>query len=203
VGNLPWFGQSTISHDGVGAAQTGSKGSWLQTTVSGPGTLTFRWKSVNLNTNPFLPSGPVGQFTADCSSCGVKGGLTLNFVDQWQMETVRLAAGPWTLRWETISDSYLGSSQYLNAISNVYWLDQVSFLPGPAPGSLSISIFLPFYFKLYVFGELGSTYDIEATSNLETWTPITRLRMWNFVEPFWEENRNPSHRFYRLRKVSP
>ena len=202
VGNPAWFGQSSISRDGVGAAQTGSKGSWLQTTVSGPGTITFWRKSVNLNTNAFFPDGPVGQFTADCSSCGVKGGLTLNFVDQWQMETVRLAAGLWTLRWETISDAYLGSSLYLNATSNVYWLDQVSFVPGPAPGSLSISTFLPFHFSMYVFGELGSTYDIEATSDLKTWTPVTRLRLRSFVEPFWDEN-HPSHRFYRLRKVSP
>ena len=49
-GNAPWFGQTTNSYDGNGAACGVLAGpyqsSWLQTTVVGPGTLTF-WSVVN------------------------------------------------------------------------------------------------------------------------------------------------------------
>ena len=47
-GDANWTSQAVISHDGAAAAQTGklteSQETWLQTTVSGPGTLTFWWK---------------------------------------------------------------------------------------------------------------------------------------------------------------
>jgi hypothetical protein len=47
-GYNPWFGQTTTSHYGGSAAQSGSisssQTSILQTTVTGPGTLTYWWK---------------------------------------------------------------------------------------------------------------------------------------------------------------
>ncbi|MBP5786921.1 MAG: InlB B-repeat-containing protein, partial [Kiritimatiellae bacterium] len=47
-GNAGWFGQTTENHDGVDAARSGkishSQNSWMQTTVSGTGTLSFWWK---------------------------------------------------------------------------------------------------------------------------------------------------------------
>ena len=48
-GDASWWGQSDVSHAGADSARTGmignSKDSWLQTTVSGAGTLAFWWKS--------------------------------------------------------------------------------------------------------------------------------------------------------------
>jgi len=47
-GNALWFGQTNVAHDGIAAAQTGAitnnQFSVLQTTVTGPGTLTFWWQ---------------------------------------------------------------------------------------------------------------------------------------------------------------
>ena len=47
-GNAPWFGQTNVSYSGPSAAQSGSVGvneeSWLQTSVTGPGILTFWWR---------------------------------------------------------------------------------------------------------------------------------------------------------------
>jgi len=46
-GTAAWFPETTFSHDGVAAAQSGvignSQQSWMQTTVEGPGTATFWW----------------------------------------------------------------------------------------------------------------------------------------------------------------
>jgi len=53
-GNQVWVGQANTTFDGVDAAQSGaithSQESWLQTTVTGPGHLRFRWK-VSLEAN--------------------------------------------------------------------------------------------------------------------------------------------------------
>ena len=47
-GAAPWFGQTNTSRDGFSAAQSGSildnEESWLDATVTGPGTLNFWWK---------------------------------------------------------------------------------------------------------------------------------------------------------------
>ena len=63
AGNAPWFGQSAVTHDGVAAAQssgvTYSQQSTLQTTISGPGTLSFWWQisAPEFNSLQFLMGG--------------------------------------------------------------------------------------------------------------------------------------------------
>jgi alpha-tubulin suppressor-like RCC1 family protein len=48
TGNLGWFGQTNITHNGIGAAQSGaisdSQQSTIETFVSGPGSVSFWWK---------------------------------------------------------------------------------------------------------------------------------------------------------------
>jgi hypothetical protein len=47
-GDANWSGQTVTTHDGMDAAQSGivadSQETWMQTTVTGPGTLSFWWK---------------------------------------------------------------------------------------------------------------------------------------------------------------
>ena len=47
-GSAEWFGQTTISNDGVDAAQSGpirhNQQTWVQTTIQGPGIIKFYWK---------------------------------------------------------------------------------------------------------------------------------------------------------------
>src|SRR6185369_3633022 len=49
---LPWYGQTQVTHDGTNAAQSAltvdsivDTESWLETSVVGPGTLSFFWKT--------------------------------------------------------------------------------------------------------------------------------------------------------------
>src|SRR2546426_2620274 len=60
----PWFGQSSTNHDGIDAAQTPlltdpAQQSWVRTTVTGPGSLSF-WagdrKSTRLNSSHLVIS---------------------------------------------------------------------------------------------------------------------------------------------------
>ena len=49
VGGLPWRGQTNVKSDLIDAAASGTIGhgmtSWVQTVVSGPGAISFFWKS--------------------------------------------------------------------------------------------------------------------------------------------------------------
>ena len=118
-GTNPWFGDTSPNHDGTDAAHSGpiSHGlsSWLQTTVSGPGTLGFWWKaSTELNTDPLI-------FSLD--------GITQNSITgevDWNQRTYAIAAGTHTLRWEYARDGGGSGGQ------NMGWLDQVTWItPGP------------------------------------------------------------------------
>src|SRR5204863_677704 len=57
-GNTPWFGQSFITHASPSAAQSGAIGdgqeSWLETSLVGPGPLTFWWKISSGTDDDFL-----------------------------------------------------------------------------------------------------------------------------------------------------
>ena len=57
-GSFGWSAESTTSHDGVSAASSGfvniSRTSTLQTTVTGPGTLSFWWMNPSGNNYLYL-----------------------------------------------------------------------------------------------------------------------------------------------------
>ena len=59
-GNAPWGTQTSVTHDGVRAAQSGavrdSQRSWLETTVVGPGKVSFWW-GVSSEVNTITPGG--------------------------------------------------------------------------------------------------------------------------------------------------
>jgi hypothetical protein len=118
-GGGTWFAEGTITHDGVSAAQSGivagtSSSSILQTTVTGPGTLTFWWKLSSLGS-----AGSLLSFKA--------GGVTLtNIYDwaDWQQQTFYLGAGTQTLQW--VYSLYL----FQPFEPTEGWVDQVSFTSG-------------------------------------------------------------------------
>ena len=121
-GNSNWFGETSVSHDVVSAAQsgriTGSQTSVLQTTVTGPGTLTFWWQT------------GAADFDFD-----LEFDLDGNYVDDidghqpWIQEpTVSIPSGSHTLSWTAYADG--------GAATNTGWVDQVQFTgPGGSGGS--------------------------------------------------------------------
>ena len=118
-GDSLWYGQSTTTHDGVDAAQSGdivdSQSVWAQTTVAGPGTLTFWWKvssEAGYDYLRFFMDG-IEQETAPKISGAV----------DWQQVTVAIPAGNHALRWTYAKDTSLSSG------ADAAWLDQVVFAP--------------------------------------------------------------------------
>ncbi len=124
TGNLPWFSQTTTTHDGVDAAQSGaigdSQSSSLETTVTGPGTMTFWWK-VSSETNydylRFYLNG-VEQTGALAKISGT--------VD-WVQKTVSIPTGSQTVKWTYSKDGSVGSG------SDTAWVDQVVWTPSASP----------------------------------------------------------------------
>jgi hypothetical protein len=111
-----WSGQTTTSHDGVSAAASGTlsspgRTSTLQTTVSGPGTLSFWWS------NPSLY----------CSLSLSNGGSLLSSIilyPSWQQQTIYLGSGSQTLKWVYWVSGSQGDFFYRG------YVDQVSYTEG-------------------------------------------------------------------------
>ncbi len=120
-GNQTWVGQTTVRHDGVDAARSGAIGnnqqSWLQTTVTGPGTLTFWWKVSSEAGYDFLEF----QINGSTTRGPISGEV------DWRLETIELGAGSHTLRWQYSKDFSDVAGQDLG------WVDTVGFFPDSGP----------------------------------------------------------------------
>jgi len=125
-GNSNWFPEATITHDGGEAAQSGiinnGQSSGLQTTVTGPGTLTFWWMFSPL-TSPFAN-------TLSFSSSQGNASTSVNSTAGWQQKTIYLGTGQQTLTWNYSRYSFISAQ-------STGWVDQVSFTPGSTPPSIT------------------------------------------------------------------
>lgn len=115
-GDADWFGQPWTTHDGWGAGQSGiiidSQMSWMETTVIGPGTLTFWWNVSSEEDYDFL------FFSVNDDPWAAISGET-----GWQQETFNLGAGSQTLTWTYAKDFSVSLG------ADCGWVDQVSFVP--------------------------------------------------------------------------
>lgn len=110
-----WFGQTGVSSDGEDSLQSGmisdSESSWAETTIEGPGTLRFAWKS---STSP----GDRLVLSVD--------GREENFIEgetEWRDFDLELPEGSHVVRWTYRKDGE-GS-----AGSDAVWIDQLAFIP--------------------------------------------------------------------------
>ncbi|TAL07506.1 MAG: hypothetical protein EPO07_00075, partial [Verrucomicrobia bacterium] len=126
TGNALWSGQTTTSHDGDSAARAGTinsagQSSALQTTVTGPGTLTFWWQHK-----------PSNGFTTDL---GFKvDGVTqtnLSLYNVWQPYTNYLSDGVHILQWvftnsssSTLGEAYVDEFTYTTGSTVPFITDQ-------------------------------------------------------------------------------
>lgn len=116
-GAADWLGQTPVTHDGHDAAASGpvshSQDSWVQTSVTGPGTLNFWWKVSSEGNYDFL------RVLVDGTDAGAISGEV-----NWQARTLALGPGAHTVRWRYAKDYSVHTGQDRG------WLDQVTFTPG-------------------------------------------------------------------------
>jgi alpha-tubulin suppressor-like RCC1 family protein len=188
-GNAVWFPETTVTYDGVDAAQSGEVGwfgsSTLQTSVRGPGILTFWWM--------FSPSTAPSNSLSFSSSQG-SNSATVYSITGWQQRTFYLGAGQQTLTWK-----YLRSNR---TVSSIGLVDQVSFTPfglSAIPTNLFMST-TGFQLKLDGISTTNSVVIYRST-NLVYWLPLfTNSATTGSVQFLDVSATNIPIRFYRARE---
>jgi poly(beta-D-mannuronate) lyase len=111
-----WLGQAVVSHDGISSARSGAiadgTSTAIQTTVNGPGTVTFWWK-VSSETNKDVLIFYIGS----TEKARISGEL------DWQQLSFPVPSGSQTLQWKYTKNGSLAVGQ------DHGWVDQVQFLP--------------------------------------------------------------------------
>ena len=122
-GGAAWFGQTDVTHDGVDAARSGvishSQDSWLQTTVTGPGTISFWWNvsCENPGANSFYD---YFDFLVDGIRQSRIGGTSAT----WTKRSCYVESGTHTFKWNYHKDVDTSAG------SDCGWVDQVTWTPG-------------------------------------------------------------------------
>ncbi len=116
-GSADWFSQTTTSHYDGDAAQSGdishSQDSWMQTTVSGTGTVKFYWKVSSEEDFDFL------EFYIDGALQEEISGLE----DDWEQQTYTIStSGSHTLEWRYVKDKGTDSGSDCGWVDKVEWV---------------------------------------------------------------------------------
>ena len=141
-GDAPWLVQTNSTHDGVDALAcapiSDNQEIWIQTTATGPGTLSFWWSVSSEPNYDFL------EFHID-------GALTnrISGTIAWQPLSYSLPAGSHTLRWRYAKDV----SDFAGA--DAAWLDQVAW----SPASSAMGVPLAWYQRFGLAPPPGASYD--------------------------------------------
>ena len=118
-GDVPWFGQPLTSFDGVDAAQSGdlaaNQTSILATSVTGPGTLSFRWRVDSQAGFDFL------TFLID----GVPQAGAISGASGWLLQSWNIPAGAHAVQWRYAKDGSISSG------TDRAWVDQVQYVAAP------------------------------------------------------------------------
>ncbi|HEY9074448.1 MAG TPA: hypothetical protein VIN67_09990, partial [Desulfobaccales bacterium] len=125
-GDANWFTETTTWYYGGSAAQSGAiangQSTSLQTTVVGPGTLSFYWK-----VSAYLYFNKLNLYLDTALIDGISGGV------DWTQKTLSIPAGLHTITWQYSKTSSQTSPIY----SDCAWLDKVVYTT--AGGSKSIA----------------------------------------------------------------
>jgi len=187
-GNAQWFSETTVTHDGVSAAQSGdindNQESWLGTTVAGPGRLSFWWRSSSEPNFDFL------QFyiNSDLKANPLSG------ESDWRQQTYNVPPGTNTLRWRYVKD------QDTSVGADAGWLDEVTYSPGvwlellgPPVGGQA---------QLLLHAIPGNPYEIQVSTNLVNWNRLLLITPTNTATPVFDNAAGNGTRFYRLHDLS-
>ncbi len=126
-GDASWIGQKAVSHDGTDAARSGAiihgQSTWLQTKVSGAGTISFWWKASCESGSDKISFSIDGSDKA--TTDGVNGG--------WTSQSFAITgAGEHTLKWA------YGKNGTISRGWDCAWVDQITWTPSsvvPAPSN--------------------------------------------------------------------
>jgi hypothetical protein len=122
--SIPWAAQTNVTHDGTDAARSGAiahdKSTSVQTTVIGPGVLTFWWK---VSSEP--DEDRLRFYINGSEQARISGEL------DWTQRVYNLPSGIQTLQWKYSKDEANSVGQDRG------WVDRVEFAPTAIPNPLA------------------------------------------------------------------
>lgn len=183
-GNGSWVGQFGVSFDGADAAESGAishaQQTSFETTVEGPGTLTFRWKVSSESLYDYL------RFYLNGSEqTRISGEVN------WQQKSISIPAGPQNARWSYTKDGSVHSGQ------DKGWVDQVVYIV-PTLIHPETAAKTNGQFRFHFTGTKGGSYTIYASSNLTTWHALTNFVGTNSPSLFVDPPTGNGKRFYKV-----
>ncbi|MFZ4438402.1 MAG: InlB B-repeat-containing protein [Syntrophales bacterium] len=120
-GDAPFVAQTTTYYSGGSAAQTGkignSQSTYLSTSVTGPGTLSFYWKVSSERNYDFFTA-----YLDGVSKYSWSGSTS------WYKSELTIPAGTHTVKWEYVKDDALSSGQDAGWIDNVVFTSTAAYL---------------------------------------------------------------------------
>jgi subtilisin-like proprotein convertase family protein len=132
-GNLPWESITNASHDAVDSARSGGIGhdgqSWMQTTLTGPGRLSFWWNVSSESCCDEL------ALLLDGNVIEVIRGLM-----DWALFSLDVSEGPHVVRWVYLKDGTVSAGADAGGV------DQVTFTPWTSNNVHVVSSTQPFEF---------------------------------------------------------
>jgi len=194
--NALWFTEIRETHDGDVAAQSGRIGhnqqSTLQTTVVGPGTLTFWWMVSSEEDHDRL------WFSMD----HLNWAAWISGETEWRQFTFHVPAGSHVLRWAYVKDSSVSTGQ------DGGWLDEVVFTPA-SPLILGSPSVLPDGSLVFVSSDVGgrsllfedlAAIEVKTSTNLFDWITLSSAcTLTNGALLVRDPDRTRHHqRFYRI-----
>ncbi len=161
-GDASWFAQTTETHDGIDAAQSGTvthnQSTWMETSVTGPGTLSFWWRT-SCEDDPDADNWDYVNFAVD----GIER-HRLDGIMAWQQVALTLGSGTHTLRWTYKKDESLDGG------ADGAWVDQLSFMPGvpTATGTTPVPVPYAWLDQYPALLELaGGDYEAAALADMD------------------------------------
>jgi hypothetical protein len=197
-----WNLETNVAHDGVLSLRTDyldpdsipTEDCWIETTLIGPGVLSFWWKASVNSHNPFCNCDDGFQFLLD----GVQQFEILGDVD-WQARSLPVGSGTHTARWYWSEPNIPGNL-------NLCWVDEVAFqLPtNAAPTITDITRLADGKIQFAIHSSPGATLGIEACSDLKSWLAVGQLVATNGVAIFTHAAAvNYQQHFYRAVQIPP
>jgi hypothetical protein len=117
-GDNNWFGQTQVTWDGVDAAQSGpiahSQQTWMETTVQGPGTISFYWQVSSEFDHDFLLF-----YIGSSLQESISGDVT------WEHKSFSVPQGSQTLRWVYSKDNIVNDGSDCGWVDDVVYTNQI------------------------------------------------------------------------------
>jgi len=183
-GPVLWGAQTSVTHDGINAAQSGaishSQATWIRTVVRGPGTLSFWWKVSSEQSADYLE-----HYTNLVLRSRISGSV------DWQQVTLSVPSGLFTNHWQYVKNASISSG------SDAGWVDDITFtVPTFSLGSPT----MPGngQFQLTLTTTNGQQLVVQGSDDLIFWTSLSTNTATGSTMSFTDtQATNYPYRFYR------